>query len=248
MVNELNEYRLRLDINLIFDSPHDWLYRQKGQTKLDNSIIEEFLPRLVQALLGHKLPAGIRLGPVESFSAIWFDSSLTRREPAGGLSLRQKAQDFALSLPLYIRASHSPTFEEALQLKTNLAYIAAECKTNLDKTMFQEACATARDLKSALPLARYLLLCEWLDMKPINTGTTPIDKVLILRKAKRISALTREKFSTYQGRQSLKGTYLAFLQSHSYREEVFQLFVNYIDQFLSQETLDEATVLDQGYF
>nr|BBH94049.1 hypothetical protein KTA_22480 [Thermogemmatispora argillosa] len=178
MVSELNGYRLRLDLNLIFDSPHDWLYRQKGQTKLDNSIIEEFLPRLVQALLGHKLPTDIRLGPVESLSAIWFESSLTRRAPAGGLSLR----------------------------------------------------------------------CEWLDMKPINTGTTPIDKVLILRKAKRISAATREKFSTYQGRQSLKETYLAFLQSHPYREEVFQLFINYIDQCLSQETLDEETVLDQGYF
>lgn len=51
--------------------------------------------------------------------------------------------------------------------ETNIAYLACECKTNLDKTMFQEASATALDLKSTVPSAKYLLLCEWLDMTPI---------------------------------------------------------------------------------
>src|SRR5258707_14603354 len=51
MVELLNEYRLWVDVDLVFDSPHDFLYRQKGQLKLDSSIIEEFLPRLVQPAL-----------------------------------------------------------------------------------------------------------------------------------------------------------------------------------------------------
>jgi hypothetical protein len=42
----LNEYRLFVDVELIFDSDADFLYRQKGQLKLDNSILEEFLPPL----------------------------------------------------------------------------------------------------------------------------------------------------------------------------------------------------------
>lgn len=34
-------------LDLIFDNLSDFLYRQKGQLKLDNSIIEEFLPWLL---------------------------------------------------------------------------------------------------------------------------------------------------------------------------------------------------------
>src|SRR2546422_2143690 len=44
MVELLNEYRLWVDVEVVFDSPDDFLYRQKGQLKLDSSIIEEFLP------------------------------------------------------------------------------------------------------------------------------------------------------------------------------------------------------------
>jgi len=43
----LNEYRLFLDLDVVFDSHDDFLYRQKGQLKLDNTVIEEFLPLLV---------------------------------------------------------------------------------------------------------------------------------------------------------------------------------------------------------
>ena len=46
-VRLLNEYRLFLDLKVVFDSQDDFLYRQKGQLKLDNTVIEEFLPHLV---------------------------------------------------------------------------------------------------------------------------------------------------------------------------------------------------------
>jgi hypothetical protein len=48
--------------------------------------------------------------------------------------------------------------------------VVSECKTNLDKTMFQGACATAHDVKSSVSGARYYLLAEWLDMTPVSTG------------------------------------------------------------------------------
>ena len=47
LVASLNRYRKWIDLNLIFDSPADFLHRQKGQLKLDNSVLEEFLPWLV---------------------------------------------------------------------------------------------------------------------------------------------------------------------------------------------------------
>ncbi|MHC1630856.1 MAG: hypothetical protein ACXQT4_00945 [Methanotrichaceae archaeon] len=48
MVSLFNEYKLFIELETIFDSPNDFLYRQKGQLKLDNSIIEEFLPHLIK--------------------------------------------------------------------------------------------------------------------------------------------------------------------------------------------------------
>lgn len=51
MVSYLNEYKLYIDVNLIFDSEEDFLYRQKGQLKLDNTVIEEFIPILVKKCL-----------------------------------------------------------------------------------------------------------------------------------------------------------------------------------------------------
>ena len=48
LVNSLNRYRKWIDLDLIFDSTEDFLHRQRGQLKLDNSVLEEFLPWLVR--------------------------------------------------------------------------------------------------------------------------------------------------------------------------------------------------------
>ena len=74
MIELLNEYRNYIDIDLVFDSPEDFLYRQKGQLKLDNSVIEEFLPRLVgnPTILPALAPFDATVGPIQSFSAAYF--------------------------------------------------------------------------------------------------------------------------------------------------------------------------------
>ena len=42
LVALLNGYKTSIDLDLIFDSQDDFLYRQKGQLKLDNTVLEEF--------------------------------------------------------------------------------------------------------------------------------------------------------------------------------------------------------------
>ena len=103
MIELLNEYRNYIDIDLVFDSPEDFLYRQKGQLKLDNSVIEEFLPRLVgnPTILPALAPFDATVGPIQSFSAAYFNSSLDAIKPGGGLAVKTKNQDFAIAKPLY---------------------------------------------------------------------------------------------------------------------------------------------------
>jgi Bpu10I restriction endonuclease len=251
MVRLLNEYRNAVDIELIFDSDQDFLYRQKGQLKLDNSVVEEFLPRLVDPELIPELkPLEVSAGPATCFLSVYFTSTLSALSPGGGLSIRAKDQDFAISKRLYVQASYSKDFKAGTSevRETTLAYIAAECKTNLDKTMFQEACATARDTKLAVPGARYYLRCEWLDMTPVSAATTDIDEVLILRMAKRLGSNVRQNFSEAAKRREIRNEYVKFLTDNPFRPDIFARFVGHVRSLVSDKPPEEQTVLKQGYF
>lgn len=251
MVQLLNDYRLSIDLELIFDSPHDFLYRQKGQLKLDNSVIEEFLPWLIQPAVLPEVPiAEIAVGPVKAFAAIYFESSLDVPGIGGGLQIRTKDQDFAISKPLFIKTSHTRNFDDATTLlrPTHLAYVVAECKTNLDKTMFQEAVATAHDVKLAVLGAKYYLLCEWLDMTPISTAPTDIDEVIILRQAKRLSSSIRRNFDKAAQRQIHRGQYHDFLLRNPLSVAMFQRLVDHIGRLLTKDVPEERDILAQGYF
>lgn len=246
-VKLLNDYKNYIDIDLIFSSHDDFLYRQKGQLKLDNTVLEEFLPLLVNSIFRDKIDdKTIMLGPTACISGIRFDSSLALETLGGGIVLKQKDQDFAISRRLYLKASHFESFEKSIVKETNIAYLACECKTNLDKTMFQEASATALDLKSSVPTAKYLLLCEWLDMTPINSSTTAIDEIIILRKAKRMSSNERQNFSSSNERMIKLDDYKKFISSHPYMVDTFTRFISHINELL--EDTEENQILDRGYF
>lgn len=42
LVEITNKYKRFIELDLIFDSRENFLYRQKGQLKLDNTILEEY--------------------------------------------------------------------------------------------------------------------------------------------------------------------------------------------------------------
>jgi len=123
-----------------------------------------------------------------------------------------------------------------------------EIKTNLDKTMFQEAVATSRDLKTAVPNSLYFLVCEFLDMAPISITSTLIDDVLIVRKSKRITATIRQEFKTPEARARYRARYAEFLEQSRYHTDVFQRMIDKIQERLDDADPDANTVLSQGHF
>lgn len=246
MVALFDEYKFFIDAELIFSSSEDFLYRQKGQLKLDNTVIEEFLPMLAVPKVIPELGASsFTVGSVTAYSSISFSSQIHSQPLGGGMIVKSKDQDFAIAKKLYLKSSHNKDFSEALTEETYLAYVAAECKTNLDKTMFQEASATAQDLKTAVVGAKYFLLAEWLDMTPLATTTTYIDEVLLLRKAKRISSNVRSSFSTRQGRERAQQEYKDYLRDNCFKVEVFARFCDHIAGLFPST---EGAVLEHGYF
>jgi hypothetical protein len=232
---------------LIFDSSDNFLYRQKGQLKLDNTILEEFLPQVIfRSLRG--IDDSFELGPRKTFSGLSFLSSVGNPGQGGEPSIRTKDQDFILGKRLYLKSSFDPAFQNYKLLESHLGYVCAECKTNLDKTMFQEAVATSRDLKIAVPGSLYFLICEFLDMTPVSTVSTQIDDVLIVRKTKRISANIRQEYRTPEERKRHRQNYVDFLDSSKYYPDVFQRMIDKIQALIDDTNPSMKKVLEQGYF
>lgn len=249
LVDSLNRYRNWIDLDLIFDSRENFLHRQRGQLKLDNSVLEEFLPWLVKRRFANRIAElGLSIGPTKAFSHLSFDSDPFSRTSGGGMTIRSKDHDFAVALPLFLKASHSQDFSDAREARTNLAFFAVEIKTNLDKTMFQEASATAYDLKLAFPNSQYFLLCEWLDMAPISTAVTAIEEVIVLRKARRLSANIRSDFSSAAGRAQNREVFKRHLAEHPLAPDSVRRFLWHLERLLCQEDDSEQQALERGWF
>lgn len=251
LVELLNEYKRFIEIELIYDSPNDFLYRQSGQHKVGNSILEEFLPRLADARLvpGLALVPNYTVGPQSAFAAFTIIGNVHAPLDTS-IFIKEKNQDYAISKKLYLKTSTTPNFEAGatFDVSMNVAYLAAECKTNLDKTMFNEGLETSRALKQAVASARYLLICEWLDMKPIDTKLTPIDEAIILR-WRRLPSDFREQLDTVAGRKHARAEFVKHLDDHPLKLEAFQRIVMHLNQvFPPSVELDETTVLERGYF
>lgn len=247
MVESLNRYKRKLELDLIFDSPADFLYRQKGQLKLDNSVIEEFLPHLVEKAFKGKFPEeSFCLGPTKTFSHLSFDA--VDSSFLAQLAVRTKDHDFVIGRPIYLKSSHFSDYRDAEEIRTNVAFLAAEIKTNLDKTMFQEASASASDIRLTLPNAKYLLLCEWLDMIPISASVSAIEEVIVLRKAKRIGSELRRDFATVQGRKANREKIADLLTQNPLSLDCFRRFLDHVQALLGG--VDEITggVIERGWF
>lgn len=250
LVSALNEYKRHVEVELIFDAEDDFLYRQKGQLKLDNTILEEFIPHLFDSKLipGLSRIKNLSAGPHSSYGGMSFASPFLPLSE-GGVYLKFKDQDFAVAKSHRMIITDFPVSERPYQTNFYVSHFASEIKTNLDKTMFQEASQTAAELKRAVPGSTYILLCEFLDMTPITTNLTSINEVIVLRKAKRLASNVRAEFSTSAGRKRARKTYVDFLDKNPLRLECFERFVWHLNQCFPEKEEDaEDVVLGRGYF
>jgi hypothetical protein len=197
MVRLLNEYKDTLEVELIAKRGSPFLKRQKGQLKLDNSVLEEFFPHLVipQIITGLK-HTRFWVGPQQAFMSLSFVP--TSFDQLGGkpeVVIKVKDQDFAIGSMIHFKFAPSPDFapQQTATGSFALSVMSAEIKVNLDKTMFQEAAGTGARLKQGCPVAKYYLLVEYLDMTPEDPRLTAIDNVYLLRKAKRLPFEKRDK-------------------------------------------------------
>lgn len=237
----LNEYKDTLEVELIIHKGSDFLKRQKGQMKLDNSVIEEFLIHLVHDDVLDNLPSGIETGSQTAFMSFSFrPRNINGLLESPEIVMKEKDQDFTIGKSIHYKFSPSSNFDRQITTsgKLFLAVFAAEVKVNYDKTMFQECCGTASRLKHGCPLSKYYALVEYLDMQPEDVRLTDIDNVFLLRKAKR---LPYEK----------RGNYAEVLAQHNdnpISADVMKAFVKEIQHFINATWYDPEAALSRGSF
>ncbi len=139
MVALLNEYKDLIEVELIAQKGSAFLKRQKGQLKLDNSIMEEFLIHLVHPDILNNLPDfELDKGPHTAFMSLSFrPSSVQSLNEKPEVVIKNKDQDFTLGRTIYYQFSSEASFSSTKTTKGKLflAALAAECKVNYDKTM-----------------------------------------------------------------------------------------------------------------
>jgi hypothetical protein len=238
----LNEYKDYLEVDLIATRGSEFLKRQKGQLKLDNSVMEEFLIHLVSPQILTNLPAfTLETGPQTAFMSLAFrPSSVSTLNQKPEVIVKVKDQDFTIGKAIHYKFSSDAAFTSTKTVdgKFFLAVLAAECKINYDKTMFQECAGTASRLKQGCPIAKYYALVEYLDMQPEDTRLTEIDNVFLLRKAKRLPFEKRSQLA------EVKAQHRDFPIS----SEVIGKFTHEIQRFVDATWYNPDEALERGSF
>jgi len=243
MVELLNWYKDTLEVEVIMQRGSDFLRRQKGQLKLDNSVLEEFLIHLIrpEIITGMDNLDRLVIGPQNAFMSLaFFPRSVKELTGKPNIFVKSKDQDFVVGTKIHFKFSTDSKFPDEVTERGELviAVLAAELKVNLDKTMFQEAAGTASRLKQGVPVARYYVLAEYLDMTPEDCRLTAIDNVFLLRRAKRLP---------FEKRNNPKE-----VEAHHKRfpidANVVWKFVQEIQSFADSILFDPESALQRGSF
>ena len=243
MTTLLNDYKDTLEIELIARQGSPFIKRQKGQLKLDNSVLEEFLVHLVHPAIIEGLPENLELtvGPTRAFMSLSFRPvDLAGLAGRPRLVMKTKDQDFVIGKNIHYKFSPHVDFpaETTAAGSIPLAVLAAECKVNLDKTMFQEAAGTAARLKQGCPYAQYYVLNEYLDMVPEDSRLTAVDNVYLLRHARRLPFSRRNVYEEVRHHRA----------AHPIDANVILRFVEKLAGFLNAVWYDPDAALDRGSF
>lgn len=242
MTRLLNEYKDFLEVDVIARRASPFIKRQKGQLKLDNSVLEEFLIEIVHPNVLTGLPDfPLTIGPNTAFMSLSFaPAGIRALNGTPEVVLKVKDQDFIIGKEIHYRFSPDPAFatDKTATGSLALAVLAAESKVNLDKTMFQEAAGTAARLKQGCPYSQYYILNEYLDMEPEDCRLTAIDNVFLLRHARRLPFDKRGSF------EQVRDQHAAF----PIDSEVVWAFIQKIQAFINAAWYDSAAALRRGSF
>lgn len=182
-VVELNKYR-----NFVgqekFSKAKGRKHGFSSQSQLVPSVIEEFLYYLfkdINVLRDNRLC----WGRIDAYTNFYFQPrSLAGFIEDPNIVVSRKQQDFAISVPVDLAAKVSSG--DVWQSNTiYIPIVSIECKTYLDKTMYEGSFSTAKRIKTGNPYALFIIVAETYSIaSDVDPKYSAIDQIYVLRREK----------------------------------------------------------------
>ncbi|MEM7535337.1 MAG: Bpu10I family restriction endonuclease [Chloroflexota bacterium] len=162
-----------------------------SRSNLHSSVLEEFLYYLFRDLVTD-FGQNALIGKSHTFKDIFFvPPSYQEMVNRAYAQIERKDHDFVIGVTVSANFnlhtdSNSSQQTDGRQTETHLfdiAAVAIECKTYLDKTMLEGSSRAAEQLKARNPNAMYIVLMEWLKLtSAVNLRKYEVDQIYVLRK------------------------------------------------------------------
>jgi hypothetical protein len=152
-----------------------------AQTKLHSTVLEEFIYYVFRLIPG--IEDSMRLGTMEAYTNLFFaPKNLEALNSDCGVNIYTKNQDFAIAKTAIIIASPEGQQSEKRH-KIQIPVVSVECKTYVDKTMYEGSVATAERIKQGNPYSCFIIVAEYYALSlDVDPSHSKIDQIYVLRR------------------------------------------------------------------
>lgn len=149
-----------------------------AQSKFEPTIIEEFICQILRQKFGDGV---LMYGSVKAYSSLYISySSMASFKEGVTIKPNVKDQDVC------IYKQEKLIKESGDEINLSIPIVCIECKTYLDKTMYEGSVATADKIKAGNPHCLYFLVTETYEISgEVDIEISDIDNIYVLRKQRR---------------------------------------------------------------
>jgi len=187
-VEILNNYKAFIDQSK-FKKESGNKYGFTSQSQLHSSVIEEFMYYLFKDI-GKLSNKHIYWGRTQAYTNLYFaPPSIDAFEESSNIVINVKNQDFSISKEVVLksRVSNNENWQEN---KIYVPVVSIECKTYLDKTMYEGSVSTAEKIKRGNPYCIFLIVTETYEVSlDVEPRISSIDQIYVLRKESRTNPI-----------------------------------------------------------
>ncbi len=153
-----------------------------SQSQLHSSVLEEFMYYLFKDI-GELSEKHINWGRTQAYTNMYFaPPNIHKLEESSNIVINVKDQDFSISKEIVLksRVSNNENWQEN---KIYVPIVSIECKTYLDKTMYEGSVSTAEKIKKGNPYCIFLIVTETYEVSlDVDPKCSSIDQIYVLRK------------------------------------------------------------------
>lgn len=156
-----------------------------SQSQLHSSVLEEFMYYLFKDItkLNNKQ---IYWGRTQAYTNLFFAPyNIESFEESSNIVINFKNQDFSISKQVILKSKVSNN-ENWQENKIYVPIVSIECKTYLDKTMYEGSVSTAEKIKNGNPYCIFIIVTETYEVSlDVDPKYSSIDQIYVLRKESR---------------------------------------------------------------